>query len=108
MSRFFKLFLASLVISFSAFSQDGFQVNGRLVDTLGNPIARATVGAYIAGSKDTIKTVSNNVGFFLIKGIPARKFVLMVTSVGYGTNLKALSIPEGEEVLKLMNMPKGV
>lgn len=103
MSRFFKLFLASLVISFSAFSQDGFQVNGRLVDTLGNPIARATVGAYIAGAKDTIKTVSNNVGFFLIKGIPARKFVLMVTSVGYGTTLKALSIPEGEEVLKLEN-----
>ena len=103
MSRYFKLFLASLVISFSAFSQDGFQVNGRLVDTLGNPIARATVGAYIAGAKDTIKTVSNNVGFFLIKGIPARKFVLMVTSVGYGTNLKALTIPEGEEVLKLEN-----
>ena len=103
MSIYFKLFLASLVISFSAFSQDGFQVNGRLVDTLGNPIARATVGAYIAGAKDTIKTVSNNVGFFLIKGIPARKFVLMVTSVGYGTNLKALSIPEGEEVLKLEN-----
>ena len=103
MSRFFKLFLAFLVISFSAFSQDGFQVNGRLVDTLGNPIARATVGVYIAGAKDTIKTVSNNVGFFLIKGIPQRKFVLMVTSVGYGTNLKALSIPEGEEVLKLEN-----
>ncbi len=103
MSRHFKLFLAFLVISFSAFSQEGFQVNGRLVDTLGNPIARATVGAYIAGAKDTIKTVSNNVGFFLIKGIPARKFVLMVTSVGYGTNLKALSIPEGEEVLKLDN-----
>ncbi len=103
MSRFFKLFLASLVISFSSFSQDGFQVNGRLVDTLGNPIARATVGVYIAGAKDTIKTVSNNVGFFLIKGIPARKFVLMVSSVGYGTNLKALSIPEGEEVLKLEN-----
>ena len=103
MSRFFKLFLASLVISFSAFSQDGFQVNGRLVDTLGNPIARATVGVYIAGAKDTIKTVSNNVGFFLVKGIPQRKFVLMVTSVGYGTNLKALSIPEGEEVLKLEN-----
>lgn len=103
MSRFFTLFLATLVISFSAYSQDGFQVNGRLVDTLGNPIARATVGAYIAGAKDTIKTVSNNVGFFLIKGIPARKFVLMVTSVGYGTNLKALSIPEGEEVLKLEN-----
>ena len=103
MSRIFKLILVLLTFSFSAFSQDGFQVNGRLVDTLGNPIARATVGVYIAGAQDTIKTVSNNVGFFLVKGIPQRKFVLMVTSVGYGTNLKALAIPEGEEVLKLEN-----
>ena len=103
MSRIFKLILVLLTFSCSAFSQDGFQVNGRLIDTLGNPIARATVGVYIAGAQDTIKTVSNNVGFFLVKGISQRKFVLMVTSVGYGTNLKALAIPEGEEVLKLEN-----
>lgn len=93
----------SFTVSFSAFSQDGFQVNGRLVDTLGNPVSRATVGVYIAGGKDTIKTVSNNVGFFLLKGIPERKFVLMVSSVGYGVTYKALSVPEGEEVLKLDN-----
>ncbi|MEY2587134.1 MAG: hypothetical protein RLY11_983 [Bacteroidota bacterium] len=90
-----------LLTSFVANSQEGFQVNGRLVDTLGNPISRATVGVYIAGGKDTIKTLTNNVGFFLIKGIPQRKFVLMISSLGYGTNLKAYTIPNEEEVLKL-------
>ena len=101
MKRIFLLILSILSLEFSAFSQEGFQVNGKLIDTLGNPIARATVGVYIAGGKDTIKTLSNNVGFFLIKGIPQRKFVLSIASLGYGTKLKAYTIPEGEEVLKL-------
>lgn len=96
----YTLFIA-LLTSFGAFSQDGFQVNGRLVDTLGNPISRATVGVYIAGGKDTIKTITNNVGFFLIKGIPERKFVLMTSSMGYGTTLKAYAIPADNEVLNL-------
>ena len=101
MKRIFLLILSILSLGFSAFSQEGFQVNGKLIDTLGNPVARATVGVYIAGGKDTIKTLSNNVGFFLIKGIPQRKFVLSIASLGYGTKLKAYTIPEGEEVLKL-------
>lgn len=101
MKRIFLLILSILSLEFSAFSQEAFQVNGKLIDTLGNPIARATVGVYIAGGKDTIKTLSNNVGFFLIKGIPQRKFVLSIASLGYGTKLKAYTIPEGEEVLKL-------
>ncbi|NBT17076.1 MAG: carboxypeptidase regulatory-like domain-containing protein, partial [Chitinophagia bacterium] len=75
---FYALFIV-LLTSLGAFSQEGFQVNGRLVDTLGNPISRATIGVYIAGGKDTIKTLTNNVGFFLIKGIPERKFVLMIS-----------------------------
>ena len=101
MKRIFLLILSILTLGFSSFSQEGFQVNGKLIDTLGNPVARATVGVYIAGGKDTIKTLSNNVGFFLIKGIPQRKFVLSIASLGYGTKLKAYTIPEGEEVLKL-------
>lgn len=101
MKRIFLLILSALSLGFEGFTQEGFQVNGKLIDTLGNPVARATVGVYIAGGKDTIKTVSNNVGFFLIKGIPQRKFVLSISSLGYGTKLKAYTIAEGEEVLKL-------
>ena len=101
MNKYFSLIIIALAFSFGGFAQEGFQVNGKLVDTLGNPIARATVGVYIVGGKDTLKTVSNNVGFFLIKGIPQRKFVLMVSSIGYGVTRKALTIADGEEVLKL-------
>jgi hypothetical protein len=101
MKRIIFLLFSVLSIGFEGFTQEGFQVNGRLIDTLGNPIARATVGVYIAGGKDTLKALSNNVGFFLIKGIPQRKFVLSISSLGYGTKLKAYTIAEGEEVLKL-------
>ena len=85
----------------NAQAQESYQVNGRLVDTLGTPLARATVGVYIVGSQDTLKTITNNVGFYLIKGIPQKKFVIMFSSVGYGTTRKALTMPEGEEVLKM-------
>ena len=98
MNKYFSLIIIALAVSFSGFSQEGFQVNGKLVDTLGNPISRATVGVYIVGSKDTLKAVSNNVGFFLIKGIPQRKFVLMISSIGYGVTRKAYTIPDGEEI----------
>ncbi|MEN9371719.1 MAG: hypothetical protein RLZZ64_794, partial [Bacteroidota bacterium] len=48
MKRIIFLFFSVLSLGFEGFTQEGFQVNGRLIDTLGNPIARATVGVYIA------------------------------------------------------------
>jgi len=101
MKRFFGLLFVALLIVTGASAQESYQVNGRLVDSVGTPLARATVGVYIVGAKDTLKTVTNNVGFYLIKGIPQKKFVIMFSSVGYGTTRKALSIPDGEEVLKM-------
>ncbi len=104
MSRSFQLILMMLALTVTTNAQEGFQVTGKLVDTLGTPISRATVAVYIAGGKDTIKALSNNVGFFLIKGIPQRKFVLSISDISYGTTLKAYQVPEGEEVLKLDNI----
>ena len=101
MKRFFSLLLVAFSSFMNAQAQESYQVNGRLVDTLGTPLARATVGVYIVGSQDTLKTITNNVGFYLIKGIPQKKFVIMFSSVGYGTTRKALTMPEGEEVLKM-------
>ena len=69
MRRIFGLLLVALFVFTSARAQESYQVNGRLVDSIGTPLARATVGVYIVGATDTLKTVTNNVGFFLIKGI---------------------------------------
>ncbi len=100
-SLIFTFFIS--LIGISTYAQDGYQVNGKIVDSSGNPISRATLRLYIDGKKDTLKTISNNVGFFLIKGIPEKNFTLVVTSIGYGTNTKKLSIPDGTDVLNMDN-----
>jgi hypothetical protein len=103
MTRLLSLIFFVLLTSLTSFSQDAFQVNGKLVDTLGTPISRATLRLYVEGKKDTIKVVSNNVGFFLIKGVPERKFTLLISSIGYGTVARNLVIPDGQDVLNLEN-----
>lgn len=104
MSRKFTVLSLMLFLLFEGFAQDGYQVNGRLVDTAGVAVARATVAVYVEGGMDTLRAVTNNVGFFLIKGIPDRRFVLLATSIGYGTTRKTLTIPEGEDLLKVENL----
>lgn len=105
MIRVFPFLFFTFFSSLSVFSQDqSFQVNGRLTDSLGNPVSRATVMIFVDGQSDTLKTVSNNVGFFLVKGIKASKFVALISAVGYGTSKKTYSVPFGEEVLALGNV----
>ena len=85
----------------AAFSQSEFQVKGKLADTLGNPIARATLKLYTVGRQDTLKTVSNNVGFFLFKNVPTRNSVLIISSVGYSPTTKAITIPVDKEIVSI-------
>ena len=87
--------------SLNAFTRSDFQVKGKLVDTMGNPIARATLKLYTVGRQDTLKTVSNNVGFFLFKDVPTRNSVLIISSVGYGTITKAITIPVDKEIVSI-------
>lgn len=111
MRRRILLILSILLISFTAFSQSDsslnaftrsdFQVKGKLVDTMGNPIARATLKLYTVGLQDTLKTVSNNVGFFLFKDVLTRNSVLIISSVGYGTITKAITIPVDKEIVSI-------
>ncbi len=111
MSKRIVLIWSILITSLTTFSQSDsslnvsirsdFQVKGKLVDTLGNPIARATLKLYTVGRQDTLKTVSNNVGFFLFKDVPTKNSVLVISSVGYGTTTKAITIPADNEVLSI-------
>ncbi len=104
MPRLILLLFLVLFSAFSVFSQGGYQVSGRLIDTLGNPISRATIGVYVDGQKDTLKTVSNNVGFFIVKGISERQFFLKVSTIGLGNFKKIYTVPAGEEILEIRNL----
>ena len=101
MSRFFTFLLSFYLCSTQVFAQENLQTNGKLVDSIGNPIARASIRIYVDGGTDTLKTISNNVGFFLLKGIPSRKFNVLITSVGFGLDKRTYTIPDTEESLSL-------
>ena len=101
MNRFFTFLLAFFLCSSQVFAQENLQTSGKLVDSIGNPIARASIRIYIEGGSDTLKTISNNVGFFLVKGIPSRKFNVLITSVGFGLDKRTYTIPDAEESIAL-------
>ena len=101
MSRILRLVFAFLTISSQVFSQEVLQTNGKLVDSVGNPVARASLRIFVEGGKDTLKTASNNVGFFLVKGIASRKFTVLITSIGFGLEKRVYSIPDGEQSLSI-------
>ena len=101
MIRFSTFFIVFFCCSTPLFAQENLQASGKLVDSIGNPIARASISVYVEGGKDTLKSVSNNVGFFLIKGIPSRKFTMLITSVGFGIDKRTYSIPDDEELLAI-------
>ena len=82
-------------------AQQNLQVTGKLIDSIGNPVARASIKLFADGQSDTLKSLSNNVGFFLIKGIPSRKFILLITSIGFGTSKTMYTIPDTEESLAI-------
>jgi hypothetical protein len=92
------------LLTFSALqstAQQSRQVSGRLVDSSLSPLARATVKLFTSGNKDTLKTVSNNTGFFLFKNVKSGNFTLQVTSMGYLKQEKKFSFDAVREDIRL-------
>lgn len=87
--RSFPIILFLLIISSLRVSaQQNRQVSGRLVDSSSSPLARATVKLFSPDRKDTLRTVSNNTGFFLFKNVPSANFSIQVSNIGYSTQEK--------------------
>ncbi len=98
-SRFLLLLLT--FSSLQAFAQQNRQVSGRLVDSSLTPLSRATVKLVATGSKDTLKTISNNTGFFLFKNVAASNFTIIASNIGFGTQEKKFSMDASMEDIRL-------
>ncbi len=100
--RSFRILLFLLIISsLQVSAQQNRQVSGRLVDSSSSPLARATVKLFTANSKDTLRTVSNNTGFFLFKNVPSSNFSILVSNIGYSTQEKKFTKDERLEDIRL-------
>jgi hypothetical protein len=95
------LLLLLMFSSLQSLAQQNRQVSGRLVDSSLTPLARATVKLVATGGKDTLKTVSNNTGFFLFKQVPSANFTLITTNIGFATQEKKFSMDASLEDIRL-------
>src|SRR5579872_3340885 len=65
-----------------------FSLTGSLTDTLGMPI----VGAYVSVQGTKYVTLTDNKGSFTFKSIPAGKYVLLITHIGYARLVKIVTM----------------
>jgi iron complex outermembrane recepter protein len=73
--------LGSLLIYFSAFSQQLITIRGNIKDERSNPVSYASV--YLLNSN--FSAVSDTVGNFAIKNIPEGNYTIVVSAIGYAT-----------------------
>jgi uncharacterized membrane protein YgcG len=108
MFRIFFAFLLAGIISASAGAQS---VKGVLQDVSGNtPVANATIKLVAATSSATeFSSVSNDKGIFTFSEVPAGNYKLTVTSIGYATTSKIITIGNTSVdlgILKILEKPK--
>ena len=89
-----------MIIS-SAQSQVNRQVTGRLVDTTGSALSRATVKLYAVGSKDTLRAVTNNNGAFILKNVPTSRFNISASNIGYTATERSFNFDASMEDIRL-------
>ncbi len=81
-NKYIALFLGSFIfLSSAALAQSQQKVSGYVLDSLNNPIEGASIK--LITEKDTLKANSDHRGHFSFSKIPAPKFYLQVSGVGY-------------------------
>lgn len=96
------LFIIFLLLNFNAQSQ---KLRGEILDAENK---RPIVAASIFLNNTGIGSVSNEKGVFEISRIPAGKFELIVSCVGYETYVRYLKSSEIESDLKIYLKPKAI
>lgn len=71
------------LVNSPSYGQNGPAISGRVIDTSGNAIQGATIKAYSAGSRDTLKVVSGQNGFFRMEKLPWNSFSLTISNIGF-------------------------
>jgi len=90
-----------LLASLTADAQVARQVTGRLVDSSGTALARASVRLYVPGGRDTLRAVTNANGAFLFKDVPSPRFSIVATNIGYTAAEKGFSFAASQEDIRL-------
>ncbi len=81
----YKIFftLISFFLVTSAVAQKSISVKGSAKTDDGRPLTQASVCLYYIGSKDTVKTITNDKGNYTFNNMLAKKAMISISHVGY-------------------------
>jgi TonB-linked SusC/RagA family outer membrane protein len=92
------LLLCGFLIGTAAFAE---KIRGRLVDEKNEPI----IGATVTIEKTTLGTVTDAMGVYEIKDVPAGSYRIKITYIGYKTTfLDVKTVPDNSSDLPVANM----
>ena len=83
--------LGSMLIYFSAFSQQSITIHGNINNDRSDPVRYASV--YLLNTN--FSAISDTSGGFTIKNIPEGNYTLVVSSVGYATIIQTIQLTQG-------------
>jgi len=72
-----------LLVSAFAGAQELRTVQGKILDSTNNPIAKASVTLYYDTPGDTLRTLTGNTGIFVFSQVKNRPFFIKTTHTGY-------------------------
>ncbi|WP_336516965.1 outer membrane beta-barrel family protein [Pollutibacter soli] len=97
-------FVGIVLFQVSAVGQSTRQVSGRVMDSVRNPVGGATIWLFSKQVKDTLKTTSNNNGYYNFKGISATEFTIRISSIGFLPKQKTYNYPITDERIQLEDL----
>lgn len=77
----FLLFFILIIFSFNALAQSQFKISGHVIDSLKKPVEGVSIR--LITDQDTLRTNSDEKGYFSFVKMPKTKFYLSVTALGY-------------------------
>ncbi len=81
--KYFFPVIALLLLCLTGFAQKAMVVKGAVKTEDGKPLSGASVVLYYAGSKDSVKTVSNEKGAFTFNNVAPVKVRVVVSFIGF-------------------------
>ncbi len=80
--KIFFIFLA-LIVGLRVNAQQFISVRGNIKTAEGKALNKASVSLYYNGQKDTLKTVTNEKGDYVLNKVPAKNVTISVSYIGY-------------------------
>ncbi len=79
----FYLYLLFSLHAFGSSAQNSRVVSGKILDTSGIPVSKASLKMSFTGSGDTLRTITDDNGSFSFIRVPFSSFFLAVTNMGF-------------------------